>query len=164
MHDNLFLYTLRPTVYCLNVSPVQKSVQISMSLLLQCVCHCMWKSCTALHNCLQHAVALVAALQSRPLLWRARILPAKGYGACLPSRSVIIMISLLSLLSFIRGIFFSLVDLICLICLDLNTLSFFYSSPTSPPVHCKQQRGKCSVSQAGPSVSSPHHRYLSVGF
>lgn len=38
---------------------------------------------------------------------------------------------------------------------------FLLLLPYFPPVHCKQQRGKCSVSQAGPSVSSPHHRYLS---
>lgn len=28
------------------------------------------------------------------------------------------------------------------------------------PVHCKQPRGKCSLSQPGPSVNSPHSRYL----
>lgn len=41
--------------------------------------------------------------------------------------------------------------------------TFFLLLPLLP-VHCKQQRGKCSRSQPGPSVSGPHHRYLSVGF
>lgn len=66
-----------------------------------------------------------------------------------------------ALLSFL-GIFFFIGSFV-LICLDLNT-TFFLLPPPSPPVHCKQQRGKCSLSQPGASVSSPHRRYLSVGF
>lgn len=130
----------------------------------------MWKSCIALHNCvasymqsllLLHFKVVSRFEEPQSLLPRVTAIPASltfsyyyhyyYFQFCRCS-------------SLIWGIFFSLVALICLICLDLNTLSFFYSSPTSPPVHCKQQRGKCSLSQAGPSVSSPHHRYLSVGF
>lgn len=148
----------QPTV-CFNVSPLQRSVQISMSLLLLCV---------SLNVKVMHCAALpVAALQSRLSLWRGGVLAAKSHGACLPPAPF----SCYHDFTFVAArllpgdeFFFSLVALICLICLDLNTLSFFYSSPTCPPVHCKQQRGKCSVSQAGASVSSRHHRYLSVGF
>lgn len=42
-------------------------------------------------------------------------------------------------------------------CLYLPGLNILLSLP---PVHCKQPRGKCSLSQPGPSVSSPHSRYL----
>ncbi|XP_037550764.1 nesprin-1 [Nematolebias whitei] len=37
-------------------------------------------------------------------------------------------------------------------------------SGRSTPSRQRSQRGKCSLSQPGPSVSSPHLRYISVGF
>lgn len=45
----------------------------------------------------------------------------------------------------------------------ISSLSLFAWTEHSSfftPVHCKQPRGKCSLSQPGPSVSSPNSRYL----
>lgn len=60
-----------------------------------------------------------------------------------------------------RLIYFSfaplLVQFSSVACLYLPGLNIFLSLP---PVHCKQPRGKCSLSQPGPSVNSPHSRYL----
>lgn len=47
-----------------------------------------------------------------------------------------------------------------------SSLSLFAGTEHSSfftPVHCKQPRGKCSLSQPGPSVNSPHSRSIKGG-
>jgi hypothetical protein len=68
------------------------------------------------------------------------------------------------LVLWVSVIAFDLFALCCLLscfhwlaCLYLPGLNILLSLP---PVHCKQPRGKCSLSQPGPSVSSPKSRYL----
>lgn len=55
------------------------------------------------------------------------------------------------------ALFILLIFLSSVACLFLPGLNILLSLP---PVHCKQPRGKCSVSQPGPSVNNPPSRYL----